>query len=82
MYKKIAVTVIVLCFLGACCYQGKAITPTTSVEKNMKLVNETLRETLDAVDILSDDTLSVDERVRLYHKRMDEINKKLSNKGS
>ena len=72
---KVIPILIIITFLGACCYPAPK--PTTSVEKNMKLVTETIRETSDAVDILSDDSLSVDERVRLYLERMEEINKKL-----
>lgn len=63
--------------LGACCYPSKTIIPTSSVEKDMKLVSDTIRETSNAVDILTDDSLSVEERMRLYGKRMEEINNKL-----
>ena len=65
-----------LMFLFGCVTTQKTTTP-TSVKDNMKLVTDTIQKTSEAVDILSDDTLSVEGRVRLYLKRMEEINKKL-----
>lgn len=46
------------------------------VKANMDLVNQTLWETSDAVDILFDESLSVEERTRLYLERMKEINER------
>ena len=74
---KTILALIIVSFLGACCYPApKATTSMVSVEESMASISDTLQKTSDAVDILSDNTLSVEERVRLYHKRMEEINNK------
>ena len=74
--RAILSLIIVSFFLGACCYPGPKA-PKISVEEEMNSISDTLQKTSDAVDILSDDTLSVGERVFLYQKRMEEINKRL-----
>lgn len=49
--------------------------------RDLEELNEILDETSRAVDILSDDSLSVEERERRYMQRMDEINMRLSRPG-
>lgn len=75
---KTILALIIVSFLGACCYPApKATTSIVSVEESMASISDTLQKTSNAVDILSNDTLSVEERVLLYQARMEEINNKL-----
>lgn len=78
---KTVFILIIACFLGTCCYPNPKTNYSKDTIEHLEFVTELTKEIYDAVDILADDSLSVEERVRLYHKRMNEINKKLKDRG-